>query len=151
MCSLHRSSFTWPGITRSPVNSTNVGLRVGKGGCGIYQAAVQLNAAGQVHVAVNLALGRTHLQNDGVVDPVAGFVGMERAFGNGGGEGKRRRVELGKLEVKVDSVNVPFCHGRKIEAFSSRVGTSEIEPHVVAHHESHYRKCNILVSTNADA
>ncbi len=40
-------------MTRSPVNSTNFRLRVGQGGRGVSQAAVQLDAAGQVDDTVD--------------------------------------------------------------------------------------------------
>ena len=54
------------------------------------------------------------------------------------------RIEFGKLQVKIDGVNIARGHGRKIECFARRVGAREIQPNVIAHHESHDRQRDIL-------
>ncbi len=53
--------------------------------------------------------------------------------------------------MKIDGVNVAGGHGRKIEAFARGVGAGEIESHVIAHHESDDRQCNVVVGADADA
>src|SRR5580700_7783783 len=100
MCSFKRSISTWPGITRSPVNSANRFLQwqfqwhlkySGGRGCAA-NPRVHFDAARQVHVAVRLAFGAAHLQRDGVIDPIAHGVIFERSIGDRGRERKRRRV-----------------------------------------------------------
>src|SRR5579863_9236257 len=138
-------------MTRSPVNSTNFRLRVAQHLRGWFgQASVQLYAARQVQMPVDFAFGGAHLQNDGVVDPIAGCVGTQGTVGNGGRKGKRGWIEPGKLEMKVHRVDIARSHGRKLETFARRVGAGKIEAHVIAHDESYDRKRNVFRGANAD-
>src|ERR1700693_693802 len=93
-------------MTRSPVNSTNFWLRMVQrlrkwGTRGFGQASVQLHAARQVQMPVDLALRWGHLQDDGIVDPIAGCVRAECPVGDGGRERKRRWIKLGKLKMEI--------------------------------------------------
>src|SRR6267142_58848 len=115
MCSLSRSTSTCPGISRSPVNSANAILHQ-RGGSWLLAAnpRVDLHAARQVYVAVNLALGTRHLQGHGVVDPVAHGVARQGAVGDGGRERERSGIELRQVEVEIHRKDVARLHRRKL-------------------------------------
>ena len=83
-CSLSRSGSTRPGIMRSPVNSANGALRQdGLRRWAGAQPRIDLDTAGHMEVAVNLAFGMRHLHRDGIVDPVAHLVSDQSAVGDG--------------------------------------------------------------------
>src|SRR5690242_8685161 len=102
MCSLSRSTSTWPGITRSPVNSGTAILHQGNGRAGSMQARVHLDAARKMDVSVHLVLRSLHLQRDGVVDPIAHGRTRQRSVGNRRREGERRGIEFRQIHIKVD-------------------------------------------------
>src|SRR5580698_1065547 len=133
MCSLQRSSFTWPGMTRSPVNSTKFMLRVARGRSRFGQAAIQLYPARQMQVSINLAVGGTHLQDNRVVDPIARCVGVQSAVCNRWREGKCRWIKFRDLQMKIYREDVAGSHRRKLKIFARGVSAGEIETDVVAH------------------
>src|SRR5271163_4545395 len=112
MCSLQRSSFTWPGMTRSPVNSTKFMLRVAGSWSRFGQASIQLYLARQMQVSINLAVGGTHLQDNCVVYPVARCVGVQRAVCNRRRERKCRRVKFRDLKMKIYCEDIAGSHWR---------------------------------------
>src|SRR3954453_7463741 len=97
MCSLSRSISTSPGTRGSPVNSAKLILQLTLGA----KAGIDFDTAGQVHVAIDLAFGATHLERDSVIDPIAHLVTEQRAVGNRRGERERRRIEFRQVEIEI--------------------------------------------------
>src|SRR5678810_45089 len=110
MCSLSRSTSTCPGISRSPVNSAKAFLQLRAGA----DAGVDLDSAGEVHVAVDLLLTAAHLQRYRVVYPIAHGVTHQGTVCDGGRKRERGRVEFGEIHVEIDGHDVAFAQGRKL-------------------------------------
>ena len=60
---------------------------------------------------------------------------VDHRFGDGRRERECRGVQFRKLEVEVDRIDVARGHRRKIEVLAGGVGSGEIEPNVITHHE----------------
>ena len=100
------------------------------------QTTVYFDTAGEVEVAVDLALAVPHLEGEGVVDPVAHFVFGQVTVGDGRGEGEGGGVDFGGGEVESDGGGIAGPHFGELMAFAEGVGPGEVDAEVVAEHEA---------------
>src|SRR5260370_32236470 len=109
MCSLNKSTSTWPGMSRSPVNSVKVFLQFTV----TANPRVDFDWAGQAHLAVDLGFGTAHIESDGVVDPIAHLLAHKGVLlgAYSGSACGFRNVPLGKRGSKrlPSSAQPPYC------------------------------------------
>src|SRR5260370_4233574 len=93
----------------------------------------------------------SHLQRNGIVDPVAHPVSLERAIGNGRREGKCAGIKLWQLDMEIYRAH--FTGGHRVEsiAFPQRIGTRKIDAQMIAHHEPDIRLRNFRRRSPADS
>src|SRR5690348_15105633 len=149
MCSFNRSTSTWPGMRRSPVNSATRMLHQ-RSRLARMQTGVHLDPAGEVNVSVDYVFRAFHLQGNRVVDPVADGEAEQRAVGNGGRKRERRRIQFGQVDMKIDSDSVSWPQGRQVVAFAGSAGPGEIDAHLVAQHEADDRPRHVGFASYAD-
>lgn len=104
-----------------------------------------------MQVAIDLTLCMTHLEDEGIVDPVADTVVEKSTVGDGGREREVRGVEFGELDVEVDGEGIAGLHGFEFITFAESVGTGEVDAEVVAHHEADVGQGDVLVGAGTDA
>ena len=104
-----------------------------------------------MELAVNRPLGGLHVESDGIVDPIADRIVFEGTARDSWGKGKGRRIESGKIQVKIDGAKIAGRHRRKPVTLASRVGTREVDTQMVAKHEARNRMVEIHFGPETDA